>query len=655
MKETITSLIICFLAAFSFAQPYDPAPNFGDQGVFRNEIWTGSEQINSHALLPNGKLLLAGFGYWSTPNSFRIKMALIDTICGALDPSFGVDGTLSYTFEQRTKLYDIALQPDGKIVGCGQTAPSNAGSQQRPSVYRLMSDGSPDTSFNATGHHRIEFHPGSSGIHFKTHITADGRITCMGASSTNINGGVPGLGAQRFMPDGSLDTSFAANGISLMPFSGSGYGIQSSYGSGVIQADSMIVTIGLASIGSERYIAMARFDYEGERDTTFGDNGLLFTDVQVSTSSFQDDGIGAAIQDDGRILVSGRSPVAPFGFLMARFLADGSPDPDFGDNGVSVVHLPGNVQAVGYRMQLLPDGTTLQFGTAHWNSGPPAIIKRLADGNPDPDFGSNGVLVVPTAVSNEKFWGGAYLPSGNIMAYGGGAGSIIVAKLTQNPEAGAIVDLGDDLFFCDGESIEVDAGNPGSSFGWSNGDTNQSTEASSSGTLSVLVTTPDGCVGTDTIQVTVYPLPDTPIVTSNDGFTLVTDADDDLQWFLNDVPIDGATGNTLVAEENGTYTVLAEDGNACSSLSDPYAVVVVGTRDYSKDDLIIWPNPATDIIRVDDDRRFTQLEATDMLGRLVPLYQQGPGAISISHLARGTYLLRAKSPEGIFIGRFIKH
>ena len=637
------------------AQPYEPAPEFGEDGIFRTQIWSGSEQFNSHLLMPDGKLLLAGFGFWNSPNSFHIKMAKIDTTCAAIDPDFGNDGIVSFTFEQRTKLYDIALQPDGKIVGCGQTAPSNAGSQQRPSVFRLMSDGSPDTTFNETGHHKIEFHPGSSGRHFKTHIAQDGRITCMGASRTNINGGIPGLGAQRFLPDGSLDTTFAGNGISLMPFSGTGYGIQASYGSGVVQPDSMLVTIGVATSGTARSIAMARFDYEGARDSTFGENGLAFTDVLIATNEFQDDGLGAALQDDGRILVSGRSPSSPYGFLMARFLPDGTPDPTFGDEGVSVVFPPGSSPPVGNRMQLLPDGGILQFGTAHWNSGPPVVVKRLPDGSPDSNFGTDGVLVVPTGNTNEKFWGGAYMPGGNIIAYGGGGGSVIAAKLTQNPADEGFVNLGGDLFFCEGESAEVNAGNPGSTFEWSNGATGQTTEVTADGTLSVTVTTPGGCIGTDTIEVTVYPLPEVPEIESDNGYTLSTAAEGELQWFLNGDAIPEATGNTWVAEENGTYTVTVTDENGCSSTSEAFEVTVVSTSEHDKSRLVIWPNPAVNLINLGDAHIFTAVEAIDVTGRILPLNPRNDGSISVSHLARGTYMIYARSAEGVFTGRFVKH
>lgn len=340
---------------------------------------------------------------------------------------------------------------------------------------------------------------------------------------------------------------------------------------------------------------------------------------------------------------------------MARFMPDGTPDPTFGDEGISIVYPPGNLPPVGNRMELLADGSTLQFGTAHWNSGPPVIVKRLPDGSPDSDFGTDGVLVVPTGNTNEKFLGGAYMPGGGIIAYGGGGGSVIAAKLTQNAQAGGFVDLGEDIFFCEGDSILVDAGNPGSTFEWSNGATSQSIAVTAEGTLSVTVTTPDGCTGTDAIEVTVHPLPEVPVIQGENGYELSTGAEGDVQWFLNGEPIPEATGSNWVAMENGSYTVTVTDQNGCSSTSEAFEVTVVGTSAHDKSRIIIWPNPAADVINLGDAQTFIAVEAIDMAGRVLLLSPRNDGSISVSQLSRGAYVLRARSAEGVFIGRFVKY
>lgn len=655
MKRLFTLLSV-LIALPAFSQNYELAPTFGDEGVVRHDIWPGSEQFNSHVLLPDGKLLLGGFGYWNSPNSFRVKMIRIDTICGALDPDFGDEGTLSYTFEQRTRMYDMAVQEDGAIVGCGQMAPSNAGSQQRPAVFRFLPDGAPDLTFNETGYHKAGFDNFSSGHLWKLFVLEDGRITCAGSSMTNINGGTPGIGVQRFMPDGSLDTTFAGNGVSRISLSGSGYGISGQYGSAVMQPDSMVVAIAVVTVGSARSIALARFDFDGNPDTTFGDNGLVLTDVPIATNEFSDDGLGAALLDDGRILVSGRSAGSPHHFFMARFMPDGELDDTYGDEGISLVTPPGSSPPVGKRMHLLEDGSTLQFGTSHWSAGPPTIVKRLPNGLVDTDFGTNGVRVVPTGVSNEKFWGGFVMPGGDILAYGGGggSGSVMAVRLTQDPESDGFVDIGEDVSFCEGDSALLDAGNPGGSYQWSNGATSQTIYVNSGGTIGVTVTLPNGCSHSDQVDVTLLPAPDLPIIESDNGFDLVASGSGSFQWLLDGEEIPGANAPTWTAQAVGTYTVQVTGENGCSITSAPFEVVALSTTDQGMVRIHVWPNPANEAIHVGISTRWTHAEAIDLAGRVLPLKVDGNGRIPISHLAGGTYVLRLTAGTEMAVSRFVK-
>ncbi|HEX2935975.1 MAG TPA: gliding motility-associated C-terminal domain-containing protein [Bacteroidales bacterium] len=65
-----------------------------------------------------------------------------------------------------------------------------------------------------------------------------------------------------------------------------------------------------------------------------------------------------------------------------------------------------------------------------------------------------------------------------------------------------VVNLGNDTMICAPKTVEIDAGNFGSFFEWSNGSTAQSIIASEGdGTIWVRVTDNIGCVGTDTIKI----------------------------------------------------------------------------------------------------------------------------------------------------------
>jgi gliding motility-associated-like protein len=78
------------------------------------------------------------------------------------------------------------------------------------------------------------------------------------------------------------------------------------------------------------------------------------------------------------------------------------------------------------------------------------------------------------------------------------------------------LDLGNDTLLCEGPTITLDAGNPTANYLWNNGTTNQTFDADTSGLFQVVVTDTNGCVETDSIQLTFEMLPDAGANGSND-------------------------------------------------------------------------------------------------------------------------------------------
>ncbi len=102
-----------------------------------------------------------------------------------------------------------------------------------------------------------------------------------------------------------------------------------------------------------------------------------------------------------------------------------------------------------------------------------------------------------------------------------------------------VVDLGTDSTRCGG-SITLNAGNPGSTYLWSTTETGQSIVVSSSGIYDVLVTNTNGCTNTDTVNITILPLPVAPIavpqsntICSGDPNPSFTAAGTSIEWWSN--------------------------------------------------------------------------------------------------------------------------
>lgn len=119
--------------------------------------------------------------------------------------------------------------------------------------------------------------------------------------------------------------------------------------------------------------------------------------------------------------------------------------------------------------------------------------------------------------------------------------------------------------FCQGGSVTLTAGSGNTSYSWNTGATSQSITVASSGIYTVLVSN-GSCVGTDTIQVTVNPLPATPVITSS-GPTAFCNGDS--VWLICSTPAQAYAWNnntyddSLLVTTGGNYSVTITDANGC--------------------------------------------------------------------------------------------
>jgi uncharacterized delta-60 repeat protein len=117
----------------------------------------------------------------------------------------------------------------------------------------------------------------------------------------------------------------------------------------------------------------------GDLDTAFGANGRVVTETGVAAQ-------GIALQPDGKILVAGSNNGSP-GRILARYRVDGSLDPQFGTNGIVTMAVP----SVGSAIAVHPNGRILVLYGIGGTSG--EITGFLPDGRLDPGFGVSGRIV----------------------------------------------------------------------------------------------------------------------------------------------------------------------------------------------------------------------------------------------------------------------
>jgi hypothetical protein len=188
-----------------------------------------------------------------------------------------------------------------------------------------------------------------------------------------------------------------------------------------------------------------------------------------------------------------------------------------------------------------------------------------------------------------------------------------------------IVFLGQDTALC-GMSLVLDAQIPGVSYLWSTGDTTQTTVALATGTYVVDVTDANGCVGSDTITVTLNP---TPSVTAIAAATNV--CTDDANVALTGTPIGGTwsgpgvSGNSFdpsVGVGTQVLTYSFTDSLGCSA-SDNVAIDVNACVGVAENNLqsgaVIYPNPNDGNFNLVFNRNSgdVQIQIVDLSGRAV--------------------------------------
>lgn len=155
-----------------------------------------------------------------------------------------------------------------------------------------------------------------------------------------------------------------------------------------IQADGKIVAAGMrGSTGPATDFAAARFEADGDVDNTFGSGGLAVMNV-----GDYDFASGMILDEIGRIVLAGSFAISATEAraVLVRLLADGPPDPGFGSGGV--VSAIDSFSLYG-GVTTSHDGRIVAFGFTQ-DPNHLVVARHLADGNLDPTFGGGAGLVL---------------------------------------------------------------------------------------------------------------------------------------------------------------------------------------------------------------------------------------------------------------------
>ena len=360
---------------------------------------------------------------------------------GQLDPTFDEDGKAIADFgSEGSTGHAVAIQSDGKIVMAGNT--SCTGCLNDFALARYNVDGSLDNSFGTGGLVTTDHGPKFLELGYAVAVQPDDKIVVAGGTLSGLSG--TELVLERYNVDGSLDNSFGTGGRAADNFAAGAVGndvaiqtdgkivvvgssnsdfalarynidgnLDSSFGTGgmvttdfasgsdsissvTIQPDGKIVVAGYAQTGSNYDLALARYNTNGGLDNTFGTGGMVTTDLGNTDYERISD---IVIQPDGKIVATGNiinfNPI-DFTFVLTRYHADGSLDNSFGVGAIVITKLGWN-HAWGTAVALQSDGRIVAVGNVQ-NVFPVdsdfALARFNPDGSMDSTFGRGGIFTI---------------------------------------------------------------------------------------------------------------------------------------------------------------------------------------------------------------------------------------------------------------------
>lgn len=227
-----------------------------------------------------------------------------------------------------------------------------------------------------------------------------------------------------------------------------------------IQDDGKILLAGTRNETGQKDILVLRYLPTGKNDLSFGNNGAVIFSGDAGKDDYA---FGVTYDTSGNVLVAGREHNGHDpDMILLKYLPDGTPDTDFGDNGVVRYAGPGNGTDSFRGLFVQDDGAVLLTGEMNMSHHKEMIAVRVSpDGIVDETFADSGIFIL-NRTDDADSYGFAIAPdkegrivlTGGIVVPGDDNSSIATVRLQKNGEP-------DSSFGIDGLAIyQGDGGGP---------------------------------------------------------------------------------------------------------------------------------------------------------------------------------------------------
>lgn len=299
-------------------------------------------------------------------------------------------------------------------------------------VVRFNTDGTLDTSFGTNGIATVDLGPGiASSRDNLWSMDKDGsnRIVLFGGRKSDPNRTDQDYIVARLTANGTLDTTFATNGIHALNISN----LSEQARHGYVQPDGKILAAGYLSqptgVGAQaaNRVLLHRLDDSGKLDPSFGSKGVVnsapFKSSDPDNVEWGMAEAYAAGYQSGSYVTTGYGRTAPSGtvdLVSFRYTSAGRLDPAWGTNGAYVLNLTGADER-GRDLAVLKDDRVFMVGSATpATSNIDALAVMLQpNGRPDTGFAPEGYKTYDFGRADEAFFDAAISPDGAWVAAAG--------------------------------------------------------------------------------------------------------------------------------------------------------------------------------------------------------------------------------------------
>lgn len=313
---------------------------------------------------------------------FFFNLIYLNAAINYLDTTFGTRGIVTSVINSSSKINGLALDINGNIVAVGNTVKDGLSNLF---VSRYTSAGLLDNSFGSNGGVIVYALQSNANA---VAIDANNKIIVAGNDGSN------NIILLRYTTTGILDSSFAVGGIATLSI-----GDGSTNNAMVIDNNGKIVVAGNALVNGQIQLFIARFNSNGTIDNSFGINNNGYNTI---TANAYYKGTALAIDLNSNLIVAGSaSTLNGSDFLVARFNTNGQIDTTFNTTGVATTNILGLNQSNAQTVTVDSSNRIVVSGSSVDNSSGNnlfVIVRYNSSGTVDTGFGINSNGIVTNAI-----------------------------------------------------------------------------------------------------------------------------------------------------------------------------------------------------------------------------------------------------------------